>query len=388
MRAVLLLAALLAGGLLSACGEGSPSGPRTTARPPADFVGLVSEDLLAATPSYRHRTLERQRAAGVRLIRQTFHWNQIEIGPGRFDFGFYDGYVADLARERMRLLPILFDPPAFRSSAPGNGAARGTYPPRDPGAMGRFAAALAGRYGPSGSFWRSHPDLPDVPIRSWQVWNEPNLRVYWASGPDPAAYTRLLRVVGRAIKGVDPRAEIVSAGLPQSQLGVPFRKFVEGMEKAQAKSAYDVFALHPFAIDAEDATSAVEEARKLLASHGDRAPIWVTEVGWASGGPSSPFTVGERGQALRVRELLRDMAARRRELGIRGVVYYDWKDARPYPGGENFFGLHTGLLALNGRPKPALGAFTREARRIRCQGSIRKCVHSPAGAAPPTRTTS
>jgi polysaccharide biosynthesis protein PslG len=375
VRAAVLLATavVLAGALLQACGDSSQPTPRTPARPPADFVGVVSEDLFASAPAHRRRKLERQRRAGVRLIRQTFHWNQIETRPGRYGFRIYDDYMADVAQRRMHVLPILFSPPEFRSSAPRTGRRRGTYPPRNAAAMAKFAAVLARRYGPGGSFWRERPHLPRVAIRSWQIWNEPNLPVYWASGPDPAAYTQLLRAVGQAIKRVDPQAEIVSAGLPESALGMPFEEFVEGMERANGASAYDVLAVHAFAADAGGAIEAVAAARRLLDDNGDDASIWVTEIGWASGGPRSPFTVGERGQAGRLGALLAGLAGRRRELGVRGVVYYDWKDARPFPGGKDFFGLHTGLLTIDGRAKPALAAFTRAAQEIICQEADARC---------------
>jgi polysaccharide biosynthesis protein PslG len=375
VRAAVLLATavVLAGALLQACGDSSQPTPRTPAQPPADFVGVVSEDLFASSRAQRLRKLERQRRAGIRLLRQTFHWNQIETRPGRFDFRTYDDYMADVARRRMHVLPILFNPPEFRSSAPRTGRRRGTYPPRNAAAMAKFAAVLARRYGPGGSFWRERPHLPRVAIGSWQIWNEPNLPVYWASGPDPAAYTRLLRTVGQAIKRVDPHAEIVSAGLPESDLGMPFEEFVEGMERANAASAYDVLAVHAFATDAGGAIEAVAAARRLLERGDDDAPIWVTEIGWASGGPRSPFTVGEKGQAGRLRALLAGLAAQRRELGVRGVVYYDWKDARPFPGGKDFFGLHTGLLTIDGRAKPALAAFTRAARQIICHEADARC---------------
>jgi hypothetical protein len=154
---------------------------------------------------------------------------------------------------------------------------------------------------------------------------------------------------------------------------MPFEEFVEGMERANAASAYDVLAVHAFATDAGGAIEAVAAARRLLERGDDDAPIWVTEIGWASGGPRSPFTVGEKGQAGRLRALLAGLAAQRRELGVRGVVYYDWKDARPFPGGKDFFGLHTGLLTIDGRAKPALAAFTRAARQIICHEADARC---------------
>jgi hypothetical protein len=104
---------------------------------------------------------------------------------------------------------------------------------------------------------------------------------------------------------------------------------------------------------------------KLLRRRGDGdIPIWVTEIGWASGGPPSPFRAGAGGQAVRVGRAFRALAERRRELRVRGIVYFNWRDARPYPGGSDFFGLHTGLLRIDGRPKPALAAFREAAGAV------------------------
>lgn len=356
-----ILAALAV--LATSCGgDDGPDGPAAgVARvAPAPFFGIVTEDVLAGDTAYRRRTLAQQRAAGVGLIRQTFHWDRIERSPGEYDFREYDAYVSAVSRAGIDLLPILFTPPPFRAH---RGQERGTYPPDDPGDMGAFAARLVRRYGPKGSFWSANPGVPAHPIRAWQVWNEPNLPVYWPSGPDPAAYARLLAAVSAAVKRVDPGASIVSAGLSETSRGIPFDDFVEGMFKAGAGDALDVFALHAFAGDARGSIAAAEHARQLLTRLGARAPIWITEVGWASGGPASPFTVNPQQQAARVRAALSAFSRRRDELGIHGVIYFNWRDAPVYPGGQDFFGLHTGLLDITGRAKPALGAYQAVAGR-------------------------
>jgi hypothetical protein len=358
------VAAALAAGLVLAvagCG-GSDESARApeSAGPRPPFFGVVAEDVLAGDARYRRRMLARQRAAGVRLIRQTFHWDRIERSPGRYDFREYDAYVAAVSRAGMDLLPILFTPPSFRAAG---GPARGTYPPDRPRDMAEFAARLVRRYGPRGLFWRSNPGVPEHAIHAWQVWNEPNLGPYWPEGPNPAEYVRLLEAVSRAVKLADPDAAIVSAGLSESRLGMPFEEFVRGMFEAGASEALDVFALHAFARDAAGSVSAAERARALLGELGSNAPIWITEVGWASGGPVSPFTTDGQGQAERIRAALQAFVERRRELDLRGVIYYNWRDAPVYEGGQDFFGLHTGLLTRTGDPKPALSAYRAVARR-------------------------
>ena len=59
-----------------------------------------------------------------------------------------------------------------RRPRPGHGAAA---TPRGTAAYTQFLTALVGRYGPSGSLWAEQPGLPRMPIRDWQIWNEPNL---------------------------------------------------------------------------------------------------------------------------------------------------------------------------------------------------------------------
>ncbi len=350
---------------LAACGGDEDDDAVAPGDPPPDFVGIVSDDLLAGDTAYRERTAARQAAAGVRLVRQTFDWALLEPLPRSFNPQGYDDFVRQLARRRLRVLPVLSNPPPHSSTAPAAGAQRGSYPPRDFEAFGRFAAALVRRYGPDGSFWREEPRLPRVPIRSWQVWNEPSLPVYWRPRPDAAEYARLLRVTAAAIHRVDPGAEIVSAGIPESRLGVPFNEFVNDMYDAGAGPAIDALAVHPYATDGRETVAAVESARELLGERGWDTPIWVTELGWASGGPPSPFTVGEAGQAERIERSLVALARLRERLGIRGIVVFSWRDAPgPYPGGRDFFGLHTGLFDRAGRPKPAYDAFAEAARAL------------------------
>jgi hypothetical protein len=56
----------------------------------------------------------------------------------------------------------------------------------------------------------------------------------------------------------------------------------------------------------------------------------------------------------------------RRRLRLRGVVYYSWRDAPPYPPQyKDMWGLHTGLLDINGGLKPAYHAFKKAVAPLR-----------------------
>jgi polysaccharide biosynthesis protein PslG len=348
----------LAAGLLAA----APAQGRVS----REFLGMYNDDLIEAGPDYRDGALAGQARVGVGLLRQNFDWGRIERSPGRYDLRAYDEIVAAAAERRIRVMPVLFGAPAFRSSRPARGARRGAYPPRRFSEMGDFAAVLVRRYGPGGSLWRERPRLRALAIRNWQVWNEPNLRAYWASGVSPRQYRRLLSAVGGAIKRLDRRAEIVTAGLPQSRLGMSFQRFVGRLYRAGGKRAFDTLAVHPYARGASGTIGAAKLARRLMKRYGDgRARIRITEVGWSSGGPRSSFRAGSRGQASRIRRTLLGLAARRKRLRLRGVVYYKWRDTRLHSGIRDFWGLHTGLLRAGGSRKPAYHAFRRAARRLR-----------------------
>jgi len=363
LAGALALAACIGALALLTGGEDELAEPKLEPAPPA-FLGIVAEDAFGKPGRYRRNNLGRLRSAGAGIVRQTFDWARIERSPGSYDLRFYDRFVADLTQRNLRVLPIVFNPPPFRSSAPAVDPRRGTYPPARPADMGRFAAVLTRRYGPGGTIWRENPKLPYRPIRSWQIWNEPNLPVYWPTGPDPAAYVRLLRATGRAIERVDPKAEIVMAGLPESGLGTPPTRYLAGMYAAGGAGAFDALALHTFGGTAEDTLAAARAARRVAAAAGDDPGLWITELGWATGGPPSEFRVSEAEQAELLDSTLRAMGRRREDLGLRAVVYFNWRDSLPYEGGRDFFGLHTGLVSRDGQPKPALGAYRGVARTL------------------------
>jgi hypothetical protein len=306
----------------------------------------------------------------VGLIRQTFDWSQIETSPGQYSLGKYDSFVLACARNRISILPILFNAPKFHSRAPRSGAKRGAYPPRRNATFARFAATLARRYGPGGSLWSANRGVRPVPIRSWQIWNEPTLRVYWQPRQSARAYVRLLKAATKAIKKVNRRAEIVTAGLPPSLLrsAVPLARYIQQMYRVRgAKRAFDTLAINSYAKNTRDLKRLLTKIRKLMNKNRDRrARIWVTELGWATAGPRHRFRVGPRGQAKLIKSSIRFIRRNRRRLRLRGFVYFSWRDGRPYaPLFQDGWGLHTGLLALNGAQKPGFKAFKAAVRPLR-----------------------
>jgi polysaccharide biosynthesis protein PslG len=334
---------------------------------PKDFFGLVSEDVFAGSPAYRDGTLAQQSAIGVGLIRQTFHWKQIETSRGHYNWSYYDAYMAATASHGIRVLPILFDPPRFRAKTSKRTSA--TYPPRHYGDLGAFGAQVALRYGPGGSFWAANPGLPKLPITAFQVWNEPNIPAYWPTGPNPRQYARLLKLTAQGIHRVDRSAEIVTAGMPDSHLSKPgsVYSFVKSLLRSPGGHSFNALGVNPYGKTAGQLVSKIRHFRSILNhGHARSARIWVTEFGWSDRGPASSFRAGSAGQARQIGNAIPALVRLRSKLKLRGFVYYSWRDGAPYPPAfKDFWGLHTGLLRLGGTPKPAFASFKATLARFR-----------------------
>ena len=302
----------------------------------------------------------------MRTLRQAFLWSTIEPSPGRFDFKLHDDFVKAAARNGISVLPILFDPPSFRSGRPAGDTTRGVFPPADNASFAAYAAQLVRRYGPDGSFWRAHPELPQLPIRSWQIWNEPNIPFYWGGNPNPGAYAELLKAASAAIKSADPGAQVVTAGLNDSELGIKLAPFLEGMYAAGARDSFDVLALHPYAPASDLVIDQVSRARVPAPASRRRRPHAVTELGWATGGPAErALVVGEDAQAALVGRTL-DRLARLREPAAarRGLLL---QLARRLTGRRQpaTTGASTpGLLREDGSAKPAMQALADATRLV------------------------
>src|SRR3954447_25696179 len=341
-----------------ACAPGALALPRS-------FVGTYGDDAFYGDASYRQRQFEDQARLGVGILRQPFEWSRVERSAGHFDFSDYDGFVGDAARAGISVMPTLIAPPAFRSSRPPSSTSRAMFPPRSNAAYAAFVSAAVKRYGPTGSYWRENPSVPFLPIHAWQIWNEPNIPNFWRSGVNAKEYVALLKAGAGAVRAADPGAEVVAAGLPNSNLGVPFIDYLDRMYRAGAKGLFDTLAIHPYARDVSSLLGLAEGARALMNKWGDSTRLWITEFGWSTGGDASAFRVTARGQSDRIAAALSGLIAERRVLKLRGFVLFKWRDSVAPPGmGGDPWPLHTGLLESDGSPKRGFWAFGRVVKQL------------------------
>jgi Glycosyl hydrolase catalytic core len=210
------------------------------------------------------------------------------------------------------------------------------------------------------------------PVRVWQIWNEQNSPKYYAPKVRVKGYARLVKATGKAIKSVDPKAEVMLGGMwgPESlkrgKKKPPVTTYVDYMKRLYKvrgiKKRFDSLAIHPYSSNVSGMLAQMREARRVARAFGDRkVGLWITEIGWASGGPKrEPYNKGDDGQAKQLKKAYRKLERKRRAFRLRGVFWYSWRDR---PGGEEICAWcgHAGLLNLDGSPKPAWDAFVRMA---------------------------
>jgi hypothetical protein len=369
---LLALAAMVAGIALA-------SSAAAQARVPFGFAGVMIDGPMNAPGYDPAPEMDAMVASGVESVRFAFHWVDgqpvrrldqvpeaqrsqfVDAGGVPTTFTRFDPMVAGAAARGLTLLPNVTTAPGWAAKRPGVFGS----PPKGTASYARFVATLARRYGPGGSFWAENPALPRRPIRTWQLWNEPNLRYSWTEPNWAGPYVKLLRAGRAAIKRVVPGARIMLAGLPNSSwIDIEKVYRVRG-----ARKLFDVVAIHPYTKPPEGVITILERVRKVMGRYGDkRKPIAVTEFGW----PSSKGKVrgigvstDRRGQAARLGKALPLLARHRKRLRLTGFYYYTWvTHDGPNNSIFNFAGLRQYLPSGRIVPKPAFGAFRRHALRL------------------------
>jgi hypothetical protein len=321
------------------------------------FFGTFTRDM-SHPAAQLAAEMNAQAATGVGTLREHLHWDRIERSPGVFDFTDSDALFAAAAARGMTVLPVLIDTPQFYSTRPLGESTSG-WPPRDPGAIRRFAYELARRYGASGTYWRCL--LPGIlclrpynPIRAWQVWNEPDFPAWWRTGVDPGAYTALLQQAYEGLKAGDANAEVVLAGLTIRAVELPTSYFAQLYDRGAAPY-FDSAAIHAYGGNVSGVVGVIQRMRAIAVAKGDGAvPIRATEYGFSTGGRQGWVTTIPC-QAALIAATARELSARRSELGLKSIAQFQWQDrsADLTSSWPNF----AGLLFFDGQPKPALAAF-------------------------------
>jgi hypothetical protein len=180
-------------------------------------------------------------------------------------------------------------------------------------------------------------------VRAYEIWNEPNSRAFYAG--DAIDYATLLRAAAPAVRQADPQATIVAGSLARADT-----RWLKLFYRAGGRGLYDVFSVHPYEQNGAAAASVrgVERLRgfrRVMLAHGDRSPVWVTEIGWHGGARTTPAR-----QALHLRRVAPVLASLR---FVRMALWYQaWSGARD---SDSLYAL----LEPDLSPRASWGEFTR-----------------------------
>ena len=255
MRKRRFLSGIVLGALVVAAVGASPSNEASPrANRPSTFIGISPQ-----APLHRH-DLRLMRRTGIGSLRFLIYWSQSEPAPGVFDWAATDEFLTSTSRQRFQRLPVIWGSPSWLARTPRDTRCQFTadrcaalqmpvHSRAQRRAWSTFLRALVGRYGPSGTFWTLHPDLPRDPIRTWQIWNEENDHRF--AEASVRGYAALLRDTAPAVRSVDPGARIVLGGLystPRVKPSLDATIFLSRLYRQRGiRGLFDGVGLHPYA---------------------------------------------------------------------------------------------------------------------------------------------
>jgi hypothetical protein len=290
---------------------------------------------------------DRIAATGAGWIREDFSWDEIEPQDGQWSWSRYDGVVTSAAQRGLSVLPGLMGTPGWAGPAWND-------IPGDPAAYADYVAHVVGRYGPSGSFWAAHPELPRRPIEYFEIWNEPYYNQFSNNRIDPGRYARLFKAAVIAGRAADAQAKFLIAAetdvLPAGSS--TWVHWADAMVAAvpDLGNYIDVIAVHPYpkshAPDEplgsypHDKFLRINTIRARFLALGIDQPYWITEVGWSTCTANSEYCVSESQQAADYTKMF-DLIRTQMSSYVQAVFVYhlfDFPAATPSDK-EDWYGL-------------------------------------------------
>jgi hypothetical protein len=319
---------------------------------------------------------------GASVARYPVNWSQVARNEPAdpenprdpaYDWAQLDQVIAQIERGGLKPLLVLYSAPEWARVELGDG--RQLHVPRTE-AFADFTTAIAGRY--DGRAGRPR-------VRYFQIWNEPNLSLFFSLRRGAQRYRKLVNAAARRIHTAAWGNVVVAGGLspfaePPGQAISPlaFMRRVLCMTgrrdprpSCAATSSFDVWAHHPYtsggpshSANRPDDVSlgdlalmhrllrAAERAGHVRAR--GRARLWVTEFSWETK-PPDPYGVPLRRHARWVAEAMYRMW----RDGVSLVVWFQLRDSVVdwAPFGEAGLFFKTTERYADERAKPTARAF-------------------------------
>jgi hypothetical protein len=290
-------------------------------------------------------------------------WVRLFVDRSQFDENHFASRVRAFKAANVNVLIVIsFTPAHERPAGTGN-----NHPPNDPSGYGDFFAYLG----------QNHGEFIDA----YEVWNEPDDKVFFHDGPKPQAYVPLLKAAYDGVQKTDPTAFVVTGGM----VGNDF-DFLDDIYDLGGKGYFDAVGVHTDLACEKDAPefqyrdeqgrigryvfTGYREVAATMADHGESKPVWMTEMGWPTpgenvtcmfGGKPMPGMENEPGGVSleqQAKFLTRGMQCMQGDGIVSHAFWFSLQDVSRSDTHEDRFGL----IDAAGRDKPAFGAMQDWAR--------------------------
>lgn len=305
----------------------------------------------STTTEIIRKDLELLRQTGVKLLRISFGWDGIETAKDRYDWGFWDEFVRMAVDDYgITLIPYVCYTPLWNATSQDPNEFWRS-PPRDYEEFGEFMTDLVNRYKDR--------------IKSWELWNEPDIEWYWMG--EPAQYARLLKAGSEAVRAADPEATVVMGGIAHDTEW--FRWLLRDHQVARY---VDVFNMHNYYETwadkpLEDIGPYINEVAEIVARYGEGKPVWMAEVGYSTyrNGPRvsdsyMAYYDYEHTPAYQAVDMVRRVTAALSTGKLSVLAWYEIKDLPPASEtiGDQQNNSTLGIARNDHTPKPAAQAIT------------------------------
>ena len=178
----------------------TPPPPPPTSSSPGTFGIAAGGAIEWANDTDLARELDGYKTIGASWLRSDLKWSVVESNRGVFNWSIYDRLVAAAKARGLEIVFTLAYTPSWARPA---GASDDKYAPSNPNDFGPFVRAAIARYSPLG-------------VKTYEIWNEPNLQNFWKPAPNIAQYTALLKVAYANAKAADPSVTVLAGAQTSS----------------------------------------------------------------------------------------------------------------------------------------------------------------------------
>lgn len=297
------------------------------------------------------KDMEFLKQTDVNLLRISFGWDAIESEKDKYNWLFWDDFVKLAVEDYgITLIPYVCYMPRWNSRGAADSLYFWNYPPVDAEQFGEFMKAIVTRY----KKW----------IKTWELWNEPDIWVYWQGSPEE--FANLVKIGARAVKEADPEAKVVLGGMAYSE------NFLEKLFKDYGVGPLvDVVNMHNYfetwsEQSLENIDDHIGKMSQVILKYGNQQPLWMAEVGYSTfrqgtkvSSSYSAYYDYEHTPDYQAVDLFKRLSLIVGTGKVAAVAWYEIKDlpATDEVIGDEYNNRHLGLAYQDYSPKPAQKAL-------------------------------